>query len=300
MCYKPLYLNLNEEEWKKKIDRAFQKFQNCDICPHNCGVNRLLNEKGVCKTSDKCLISSFGAHLGEEDCLRGLYGSGTIFFTGCNLLCAFCQNYDISHYNMGREITYKNLANIMLELQRGKCHNINLVTPTHFLPQILKALYIAVQNGLTLPIVYNTGGYDKVESLKILENIVDIYMPDIKFFDSKIAAKYTLANHYWEIVSSAVKEMHRQVGNLVLNTEGIAQRGLLVRHLVMPGGIAQTDKVMSFLAKQISPDTYVNIMGQYRPMHAITKVRELNRRISDKEYKQAVDQAKKVGIYRLE
>lgn len=246
------------------------------------------------------MVSSAGSHFGEESPLVGTHGSGTIFFSGCNLLCSFCQNYDISHLREGSEVEADRLAGAMLQLARGGCHNINLVTPSHVVPQILEALVQAVEGGLHVPLVYNTGGYDSVETLTLLDGVVDIYMPDFKFWENAWAERLCGAGDYRERAMEALREMHRQVGDLEIDEAGVAVRGLLVRHLVMPGGTAGTEGVMRFLATEISRDTYVNVMDQYRPCWEAQKTPAVNRRISREEYEQALEAARKAGLHRLD
>lgn len=214
--YRPCYLNLSKEQWKEKVYHAVKALDKCKLCPHGCQVCRIENQQGICKTGRMAYVASFGPHMGEEDCLRGKKGSGTIFFSRCNLLCVFCQNCDVSHYGEGYEVTAESLAAIMLEIQKHGCHNLNLVTPTHVVPQILESLELAVEGGLSIPIIYNSNGYDSIDTLKLLEGIIDIYMPDIKFLDSAISGKFTVAKNYGEIVRASVKEMQRQVGDLVI------------------------------------------------------------------------------------
>ncbi len=274
--------------------------KECRLCPRQCEVDRLNNEKGFCKTGRKAKVASYNAHFGEEAPLVGRFGSGTIFFAFCNLRCSFCQNYEISHLGEGAELEAKDLAAIMLELQRRGCHNINLVTPTHVVPQILEALLLAVENGLTVPIVYNCGGYERVETLKLLNGIIDIYMPDFKFWDQKWADRYCNAPDYRKMAVKAFKEMHTQVGDLKINNDGIAERGLLVRHLVMPNGIAGTKDIMEFLSKEISANTYVNVMDQYRPCGTAYQDEYINQRISSKDYSRALDCARNAGLTRLD
>jgi putative pyruvate formate lyase activating enzyme len=263
-------------------------------------VNRLEDERGICKTGRLAMVSSFNPHFGEEDPLVGKHGSGTIFMTNCNLLCIFCQNWDISHQEEGCEVTHKTLAGMMLHLQGTGCHNINFVTPTHVIPQIVQALPYAIEAGLNVPLVYNSGGYDAVETLKLLDGIFDIYMPDFKFWDTEMARAYLKAPDYPEIARAALKEMHRQVGDLTLDENGTAQRGILLRHLVMPGGIADTRNIMRFVANEISADTYVNIMNQYRPCGLAYREPTLNRRITQAEYETALEDAREEGTTRLD
>lgn len=245
------------------------------------------------------MISSAHLHFGEEDCLVGTGGSGTIFFSSCNLACVYCQNFEISQLRVGDEVEFEDLAKIMLNLKNQGCHNINLVSPSIWVPQILKALSVAVDRGLNLPLVYNSGGYDSVETLKILDGVIDIYMPDIKYSDNKIGLKYSKVLNYWTMVQKAVVEMHRQVGDLVIDDCGLAVKGLLIRHLVLPNNLAGIKKVMKFLAR-LSKDTYINIMDQYYPTNKAGFYPELNRRITNEEFKEAIEIAKKEGLWRFD
>lgn len=279
---------------------SYKILENCCLCPRKCGVNRLEGEKGICRTGLSAMVSSFNPHFGEEDPLVGSNGSGTIFMTNCNLLCVFCQNWEISHLGEGNEVDSITLAGMMLQLQRLGCHNINFVTPTHVVPQILDALAYAVDGGLNVPLVYNTGGYDSVETLKLLEGIFDIYMPDFKFWNSEMARKYLKAPDYPERARDAIKEMHRQVGNLTVDENGIALRGVLLRHLVMPEGVAGTREIMRYIAREISPDTYVNIMDQYRPCGNADKYPPIDRCITHDEYEEALRAAREEGIRRFD
>lgn len=270
----------------------------CTLCPRKCKVNRLDRKSkkfGFCRIKDRAVVSSYHPHFREERCLVGKNGSGTIFFSSCNLACIYCQNFEISQLREGREVSEASLTGMMLELQKRACHNINFVSPSIYIPQILKALKIAFDNGLNIPIVYNTGGYDRVESLKLLDGVIDIYMPDIKYSDSKLAQKYSQVPNYWEVVQRAVKEMHKQVGDLVIQG-GIARTGLLVRHLVLPRKISGTRRVMSFLAKEISPNTYVNLMDQYHPRFKAFEFPKLARSITKEEFENAKEAAMKEGI----
>ena len=282
------------------IKESYKILENCCLCPRKCEVNRLEDEKGICRTGRSAMVSSFNPHFGEEDPLVGTNGSGTIFMTNCNLLCVFCQNWEISHLGEGSEVDSKTLAGIMLQLQRLGCHNINFVTPTHVVPQILDALAYAVDGGLNVPLVYNTGGYDSVETLKLLEGIFDIYMPDFKFWDPEMARKYLKAPDYPERAREAIREMYRQVGDLIQDESGIALKGVLLRHLVMPGGVAGTREIMRFIASEISPDTYVNIMDQYRPCGSANKYPPLDRCITHDEYEEALRAAREEGIRRFD
>lgn len=297
----PAYLKLYEKsKLKERIEIALNMLSDCNICPRECHINRLDKEKGQCQTAKKAVISSYGPHFGEESILVGTRGSGTIFFAFCNLKCIFCQNFDISQSGQGYEVDDQDIANMMLELQNLGCHNINFVSPTHVVPQILSALYIAIENGLKLPLVYNTGGYDSLETLKLLDGIVDIYMPDMKYGDPEIALDYSKIKDYPRINMNAVKEMHRQVGDMILDESEIAVRGLLVRHLVLPNNLAGTEEILKFLANDISKNTYLNVMDQYRPCHKARFIPELNRSITSQEYKNAVELAMSYGLTRLD
>jgi len=283
-----------------RIEKAFALLETCTLCPRRCRVNRLKDELGTCRAGYLPEISSYSPHFGEERPLVGLHGSGTIFLTNCNLRCSFCQNYSISHLGEGREVSFDRLARMMLELQDLGCHNINFVTPTHYVPQILKALPGAIDLGLRVPLVYNSSGYDSVAALELLDGILDIYMPDFKFARSGPAGEYCQAAEYPDVARSAIKEMHRQAGDLFLDERGIARRGLLVRHLVLPEGLAGTDEVVRFLATEISANTYVNIMDQYFPCGDIAPRSPLGRRITGEEYEEALDLARAAGLTRLD
>jgi putative pyruvate formate lyase activating enzyme len=284
----------------ERVEAARALLKNCRLCPRRCGINRLVNEKGQCYTGKLAVISSYGPHFGEEAPLVGTCGSGTIFFTNCNLKCLFCQNYSISQLGDGNEITKEELAKIMVTLQDKGCHNINLVSPTHVVPQILEALEIAINLGLRLPLVYNSGGYDASETLEILDGIVDIYMPDMKYDDEKTAEELSGIKNYPSINRAALKEMYRQVGDLRLNEDGIAVRGLLIRHLVLPNELAGTKEIMKFIAEEISPNSYVNVMSQYHPCYKAFSIRQLNRPLSKQEFLEAVNAAARTGLNRLD
>jgi len=290
----------NSGELSDRSKRLVSMMESCSLCPRECRVNRLKGETGYCRTGRKARVASYNAHFGEEAPLVGEYGSGTIFLSSCNLLCSFCQNSDISHHNEGVEVAPRQLSGMMLHLAEMGCHNINFVTPTHVVPQIVEALILALEQGLDKPLVYNSSGYDSRQTLELLDGIFDIYMPDFKFWDSEWSKRFCDAEDYREIASKALREMYRQVGNLVIDSEGIAVRGLLVRHLVMPNGVAGTENIMKFLAKEISPNTYTNVMGQYRPCFNAGKDELINRPINSFEYKEAVDAAKKGGLDRLD
>ncbi|MGD1151537.1 MAG: radical SAM protein [Syntrophales bacterium] len=297
----PSYLKLYRGgKLKDRIDRAVELMRDCSLCPRECHVDRLSGELGFCRTGKKAKVASLHAHFGEESPLVGTGGSGTIFFRSCNLLCYFCQNYDISHDAEGGEVEPKDLADMMLSLQRRGCHNINFVTPSHVVPQILQGLFIAIERDLKVPLVYNTGGYDKVETLKILDGIFDIYMPDFKFWEARWSEKFCKAPDYRKIAAAAIKEMHRQVGDLLIDESGIAEKGLLVRHLVMPNDVSNTGEVMTFLADKISEDTYVNVMDQYHPCGQATLDPVINRRLTRTEYAEAVRRTREAGLYRLD
>lgn len=303
--FEPGYLKLYRSgELHRRAEEALQQLESCQVCPRLCNANRLENDikKTICKIGRYALVSSYFAHFGEEDCLRGCRGSGTIFFAMCNLRCVFCQNYDISHFRAGMEAPPEKLAAMMLQLQNHGCHNINFVTPEHVVPQILEALSPAVEMGLRLPIVYNTSAYDSLESLRLLDGIVDIYMPDFKFWDPSLAKRYLKAENYPDAARSVIKEMYRQVGNLRLDDDGLAVRGLLVRHLVMPGCLDDTRQILHFLANEISPHTYVNIMDQYHPEGLVGSERygDISRGITSQEYKQARELAGKEGLNRMD
>ncbi|MEO0075803.1 MAG: radical SAM protein, partial [candidate division WOR-3 bacterium] len=263
-----------------------------------CGVNRIAGELGQCQTAKDVIVASFGPHFGEETELVGQHGSGTIFFAYCNLHCVFCQNYEISQYGRGERFDNTELATIMLRLQAMGCHNINLVSPTHIVPQFLEALDIAKESGLQLPIVYNSGGYDSVETLKLLEGVIDIYMPDAKYGSDDIGQKYSQVWDYWTINKLVLKEMHRQVGDLIVNEQGIAIKGLLVRHLVLPNNLAKSYDVLKYIAEEISKNTYVNIMDPYRSCYLASQYPELARSITNQEYREVIGWAKELGLRR--
>lgn len=297
-AFTPGYLELYEAgKLNERVERLFKILESCKLCARKCRVNRLEGEKGYCKSGKDMVVSSYGPHLGEEPELVGSHGSGTIFLTNCNLLCIYCQNYEISHQGEGKIRDEVEAADYMLKLQKAGCHNINPVTPTHFTPQLVKAISIAAGRGLSLPIVWNCSGYENVETVRLLDGIVDIYMPDIKYGNGETAKKYSNAPDYFEICREAVKEMHRQVGDLKVDDRGIACRGLIIRHLVLPDSLAGSEEILEFVAG-LSRDTYVNIMNQYRPCGEAHKYRELNRRPTSVEYFRVVDTASKLGLHR--
>ena len=279
---------ISQTELQSRIEAAYKLLENCRVCPRECGVNRLKDDKlGFCRSGLDPVISSVSPHHGEEPPLSGTKGSGTIFFSNCNLRCVYCQNYPISQMGNGMKRTPGELACQMVWLQDQGCHNLNLVTPTHFMPQILKAFGMAQERGFHLPIVYNTSGYESMEALRLLDGIVDIYLTDMRYSGDSASLKYSVAPHYPEINGAAVREMYHQVGNLALDEAGIAQRGLIVRHLVMPGGISGTEGVMKFLSEEISKDVYISLMSQYFPAFRAKEFKEINRRITSTEYEEA-------------
>jgi putative pyruvate formate lyase activating enzyme len=297
----PAYLEIQRSgELKNRVEAAKSLLESCSLCPNLCGVNRLEGQMGNCRTADKAVVSDYGPHFGEESPLVGRHGSGTIFFSNCNLRCIFCQNYSISQMGEGKMVSKESLAYMMLSLQTQGCHNINLVSPTHVVPQILAALELAIESGLHLPLVYNSGGYDSIETLKLLDSIVDIYMPDMKYSNAQISREFSGVENYPSINKAAVEEMHRQVGDLDISSEGIAGRGLLVRHLVLPDRLAGTGEVVSFIAREISPNTYVNIMDQYHPCYQAYRIPSLARRISPAEFQEAIEMAHQAGLTRLD
>ena len=301
--HRPGYLRLWESgELERRVGAALADLGRCRVCPWNCEVNRLNDERRVCRTGRWARVASYFAHFGEEDCLRGWNGSGTIFFAWCNLRCVFCQNHDISQREAGREVRPEELAAMMIELQDQGCHNINFVTPEHVVPQVLEALVEAVRLGLDLPVVYNTSAYDSLESLRLLDGVVDIYMPDFKYWHEEKAKTYLKSPKYPSAARAAIREMHRQVGDLTFDEEGLARRGLLVRHLVMPGALEDARAIMRFLAEEVSPATYVNIMDQYHPEGKVgpEKYAEINRRTTSLEVAEARRIAREAGLHRFD
>jgi putative pyruvate formate lyase activating enzyme len=298
----PGYLLLLENgELARRVRRAFEHLGSCDLCANYCRADRLKSTRGArCRTARRARVASYGPHHGEERPLVGRHGSGTIFFSGCNLACVFCQNWDISQQDRGREVSAGELAAMMLELQQMGCHNINLVSPSHVVAPVLSALLLAARRGLRLPLVYNTGGFDSPQALALLDGVVDIYMPDMKYADSEMARRFSGVSGYAEVNRAAVLEMHRQVGDLVLDERGIARRGLLVRHLVLPENLAGTDRILTFLAEKVSPDTYLNLMDQYRPCYCADRHPPLDRRITAEEYATALRWAREKGLRRLD
>jgi putative pyruvate formate lyase activating enzyme len=280
----------------KIIEKTFKMLESCCICPRRCQVNRLKGEMGFCKTALKAKVCSFMPHRGEEPPISGIHGSGTIFFSYCNMHCVYCQNFQFSQLGEGREVEPEELAKFMLDLQGLECHNINLVTPTHVLPQILAALKIAISDGLNIPIVYNTAGYELAEMINLLSGIVDIYLPDMRYAESEMAVKYSQAPDYPKYNQEAVKEMHRQVGIARMNNAGIIIKGMIIRHLVLPQNISGTDKIMKFIAAELLPDTYISLMSQYSPYYKANNFLELSRRITYNEYKEAKKCMQRYGL----
>lgn len=298
--FEPAYLALlHSGELEQRVKAAYERIHACDLCGHACRVDRY-EQLGTCNTGTRATVASYHPHLGEEDPLRGWRGSGTIFFSWCNLHCQFCQNYDISQLGHGREVEPEDVAVMMLALQEQGCHNINFVSPTHVVAPILAALLVAAQGGLRLPLVWNSGGYDSLATLNLLDGVVDIYMPDMKYADEETALKYSKAKRYPAVNQAAVKEMHRQVGDLIMDERGIALRGLLVRHLVLPKGLAGTSEIAHFLAEKVSADTYINIMDQYRPCHKADELPPLDHRTSRAEFNRALEQAREAGLHRFD
>jgi putative pyruvate formate lyase activating enzyme len=296
----PVYLALHRTgELKERVQASYEHLHRCDFCGRECGVDRY-QEAGSCHTGVRAKVASYGPHFGEEDPLRGIHGSGTIFFAWCNLSCQYCQNYDISQRGHGREVEPEELAKMMLLLQEQGCHNINLVSPTHVVAPILAAVLIAAEAGLRRPLVWNTGGYDSLATLRLLDGVVDIYMPDMKYASADTGREYSHVEVYPKVNQAAVKEMHRQVGDLVVDERDVAQRGLLVRHLVLPERLAGTADIARFLADEVSRDTYINVMDQYRPCYRAMTMPPLDRRITQEEYQEAVQQAREAGLHRFD
>jgi len=295
------YLALHASgELVRRAALARDRLAACECCPRRCLVNRLAGQHGVCGTGAAAVVASYAPHFGEEAPLVGAAGSGTIFFSHCNLGCVFCQNYEISHRGEGVAVSAGQLAAIMVSLQKQGCHNINLVTPSHVVAPILAALPLAVERGLTVPLVYNSSGYDAVATLELLAGVVDIYLPDFKFWSEASARRYCLAADYPARARAAIQEMHRQVGELVVDGQGVARHGLLVRHLVMPGGLAESEAILRFLAEEISPATYVNVMEQYRPCGRAVEFPPLDRALGHEEYQAALRLARQAGLTRLD
>jgi len=307
--FEPAYLALSRDgRLEARAEEARRALEECRLCPRACGACRLDGETGTCQIGRHAVVSSAFPHLGEEDCLRGSRGSGTVFFSGCSLRCFFCQNADISWLVSGEECSASDLSAIMLTLQERGCHNVNLVTPTHVVPQLIEAVALAAAGGLRLPVVYNTGAYDRVETLSLLDGIVDVYMPDFKFWTAETAERYAAAPDYPERAREAVREMHRQVGPLRFGPDGLARRGVLVRHLVMPSLGEESAAILGWLAREVSPDTWVNVMGQYRPAwrvgepddHDRRRFSQIDRRPRPRELQAAREAARRAGLWRLD
>jgi putative pyruvate formate lyase activating enzyme len=305
----PAYLRLwRDGRLEERVEAALSELEDCHACPRNCGINRLENQTRACNTGRYAVVSSAFPHFGEEDCLRGWNGSGTIFFGLCNLRCAFCQNWEISQTLGGKERGPKEIAALMLDLQERGCHNVNFVTPEHVAPQVIEAIAAAIPSGLRLPIVYNTSAYDALSSLRLLEGLIDIYMPDFKFWKPESSVTLARARDYPERAREAIREMHRQVGPLRFGPDGLAKRGVLVRHLVMPGQTEEAAAIFEWLARELSPDTYVNIMGQYRPEHLVgetdsggkARYESINRRPFPTEMEAAFAAARSAGLWRFD
>ena len=298
--FEPAYLTLvRSGELERRVKIAYEQMRECNLCGRACGADRY-TKKGNCQTGLRAVVSSAGPHLGEEDPLRGSRGSGTIFFSWCNLNCQYCQNHTISQVGHGEEMEPEEIASMALALQSAGCHNINFVSPSHVVAQILASVLIAAKAGLRLPIVYNTGGYDSPAALELLDGVIDIYMPDIKYANPEIAYRYSKVKNYPAVNQAAVKEMHRQVGDLTLDKQGIALRGLLIRHLVLPEGLAGTSEIAKFLAAEISPDTYINVMAQYRPCYLAHSLPPLDRPTTPQEHKEAIEICRREGLHRFD
>ncbi len=295
----PTDLTLETDALEAKIAQAEHALHDCHLCGRDCAIDRT-QRAGPCRIADEPYVASYGPHHGEEDPLRGRHGSGTIFFSGCNLHCTYCQNYDISQRRAGRLVSPDDLAGMMLELQEQGCHNVNFVSPTHVAAHIVPALALAIKAGLRIPVVYNTGGYDGPQALALMDGLVDIYMPDMKYADPEVGRRYSMVPDYPQVNQAAVQEMHRQVGDLVLDDAGIARRGLLVRHLVLPNGLAGTGEIARFLVEELSPDTYVNVMAQYRPSHKAHECEPLSRAVTREEYREAMEAAREAGLHRFD
>ena len=306
--FRPSYLQLDPRTIKERVSAGLHELEDCCACPRDCHVNRMAGETRVCHTGRHARVASAFPHFGEEDCLRGWRGSGTIFFSMCNLRCVFCQNWDISQQASGHERSAGEIADIMLDLQSMGCHNINFVTPEHVVPQVIEAIEDAIRRGLTLPIVYNTSAYDSIDSLRLLGGLIDIYMPDFKFWHRESARRLAKAKDYPERAREAILEMHRQVGPLRFGSDGLARRGVLVRHLVMPGQLDETAAIFNWLAEHVSPDTYVNIMAQYRPEYQVgrpdkrgaQRYSDIDRRPQSIELEQAYQAARDAGLWRFD
>ncbi len=303
---RPAYRYLSRHELSERVERALTSLADCRACPRDCGVDRLANRWSACKTGRYAVVGSYFPHFGEEDCLRGWNGSGTIFFSHCNLRCVFCQNFDISQAirpAAGIEGSPpQDIARMMLDLQGRGCHNINFVTPEHVVPQVVEALAVAIELGLDLPVVYNTSAYDALDSVALMDGLVDIYMPDFKYWSTDRSRSYLKAEDYPAAAKAAILAMYRQVGDLVLDVDGIARRGLLIRHLVMPGCLDETAAILQWIARELGPGTYVNLMDQYYPAGKVSANAhpEINRRLTSREFAEATRMARHLGLNRLD
>ncbi len=293
------FVPISDEELAQRVAEAKKVLASCTLCPRECRVNRSEGERGFCGGGVLARVASYNSHFGEEPPISGDRGSGTVFFSGCTLRCLFCQNYPISQFREGREVTSIELSRMFLKLQDDGCHNINFVTPTHFVPQILEALLLAKSKGLTLPLVYNTSGYERVETLKFLEGVVAIYLPDLKYGDDIAGQEISGVNNYFTFAGTALKEMFRQAGLLKVDRKGAAREGLIVRHLILPDNLSTTDKVLRFLAKEVSPEVTISLMAQYFPAHKAVSYPHLNRRVSSSEYSGMVKLAQDLGLHNL-
>ncbi|MFB6152485.1 MAG: radical SAM protein [Haloarculaceae archaeon] len=299
----PNYRDLSAGEFDARVDELWDRYADCDLCPHECGVDRTAGESGACGVDDTARVASWFPHRGEEDVLRGTGGSGTIFIAACNMHCVFCQNHETSQGTGGDPTTPEEIADAALELQDRGCHNINFVTPTHVAPHLVAAVRDARERGLSVPVVWNCGGYESPEVVELLDGVVDVYMPDVKWSDDAAAAEYSKAPDYWEVTRESLRKMHRQVGDLTTDADGLATGGILVRHLVMPGHVENAKGVLAFLAAEISYDTYVNLLGQYRPDYEVPdsdRYGDIDRRVSPEEYREVVEHAREVGLERVE
>ncbi len=302
MQFTPSYIELYEKgELKLRAEKAFEAYRNCNVCPHHCRVDRFTSELGTCLSGVDPVVSSYTLHFGEEPVISGTKGAGNIFFGNCNLKCIFCQNYEISQNYKEEEkhiVSIEKLAGIMIELQEKGAHNIGLVSPTHFVPSILKSLLIAAEKGLKIPIIYNSNGYDSVEMLKLLDGVVDIYLPDIKYGRDEYGRKYSNGENYFTFAKEAVKEMYRQTGNILQIEDGIARRGLIIRHLVLPNDLSETGEVFKFISEELGRDVHLSLMSQYYPVHRAFKEILLNRKLREREYEKALELLDKYGLHK--
>jgi putative pyruvate formate lyase activating enzyme len=289
-------MQITLNELKRRVGSSYAALSCCRLCPHDCGVDRIGGEKGLCRVGKIARVASHNVHMGEEPPITGVRGSGTIFFSWCNLRCKFCQNYPISQLGNGEDAVPRRLAEMMLSLEKQGCHNINIVTGSHVVPQFLAGLCMARAASFSLPIVWNSSGYDGLESLKLLDGVVDVYMPDIKYSDSEVAREYSGAPKYWDAARAAIKEMHRQAGDLEIGGDGIAKKGILIRHLVLPHSLAGTEKVLKFISEEISPNTFMSFMSQYFPAHRATGDPKISRRLTREEWKEAEELLHKYGL----